>query len=254
MVGQNLADFWKVSKTQNLIKSLLYAMPRYRKRRYRRALVHAPAYTITRKLIKNLEWSRVADSEYYAASAEICLNPSNLTSDRAGSVITVKHLQVQLLNLPSVRYLNEAQREWQTGQFAGGWICVYVPEGTSPNRPFPDWQAGQNSYTLYEPNQFVLGTGTWLEGPRITSSTQALPAGGLRYERGGDVSAGRNMTLRVPLSRRLNPGDSIVMIYFLRSNADWTQQFSVEGCESIVTYASKQNSLVCSKLNFCPLF
>ena len=221
-------------------------MPRYRKRRYRRAVVHAPAYTVTRKLIKNLDWSRVADSEYYAASAQICLNPSNLTSDRAGSVITIKHLQVQLLNLPSVRYLNEEQREWQTGQFAGGWICVYVPEGTNPNRPFPDWQAGQNSYTLYEPNQFVLGTGTWLEGPRITSSTQALPAGGLRYERGGDVSAGRNMTLRVPLSRRLNPGDSIVMIYFLRSNADWTQQFSVEGCESVVTYASKQNSHVCS--------
>ena len=62
------------------------------------------------------------------------------------------------------------------------------------NRPFPDWQVGQNSYTLYEPNQFVLGTGTWLEGPRITSSTQALPAGGIRYERGGDTSAGRNMT------------------------------------------------------------
>ena len=61
-----------------------------------------------------------------------------------------------------MRYLNEEQREWQTGQFAGGWICVYVPEGTAVNRPFPDWQAGQNSYTLYEPNQFVLGTGTWV--------------------------------------------------------------------------------------------
>lgn len=253
MVGQNLADFWKVSKTQNLIKSLLYAMPRYRKRRYRRAVVSAPAYTITRKLIKNLAWSRVADSQYYVASAQICLNPSNLTSDRAGSVITIKHIQVQLLNLPSVRRLNEAQREWQTGQFGGGWICVYVPEGTSVNRPFPDWDAGKTSFSLYEPNQFVLGTGTWLEGPRISSSTQAIPAGGLRYESGGDTSAGRNMTLRVPLSRRLNPGDSIEMIYYMRSSADWTQEFSVDGCESIVTYASKQNSLVCSKLNFCPL-
>ena len=229
-------------------------MPRYRKRRYRRAIVHAPAYTITRKLVKNLDWSRIADSNYYAASAQICLNPSNLTSDRAGSVITVKHIQVQLLNLPSVSRLNEEQREWQTGQFAGGWICVYVPEGTSVNRPFPDWQPGKTSFTLYEPNQFVLGTGTWLEGPRISSSTQAIPAGGLRYESGGDTSAGRNMTLRVPLSRRLNPGDSIEMIYYACSSADFTQEFSVAGCESIVTYASKQNSLVCSKLNFCPLF
>lgn len=251
--GQNLADFWKVSKTQNLIKSLLYAMPRYRKRRYRRAVVSAPSYTITRKLVKNLAWTRVGDSQYYVASAQICLNPSNLTSDRAGSVITIKHIQVQLLNLPSVRRLNEQQREWQTGQFGGGWICVYVPEGTNVNRPFPDWDAGKTSFSLYEPNQFVLGTGTWLEGPRISSSTQAIPAGGLRYESGGDTSAGRNMTLRVPLSRRLNPGDSIEMIYYMRSSADWTQEFSVDGCESIVTYASKQNSLVCSKLNFCPL-
>lgn len=251
--GQNLADFWKVSKTQNLIKSLLYAMPRYRKRRYRRAVVSAPSYTITRKLVKNLAWTRVGDSQYYVASAQICLNPSNLTSDRAGSVITIKHIQVQLLNLPSVRRLNEAQREWQTGQFGGGWICVYVPEGTNVNRPFPDYDAGKTSFSLYEPNQFVLGTGTWLEGPRISSSTQAIPAGGLRYESGGDTSAGRNMTLRVPLSRRLNPGDSIEMIYYMRSSADWTQEFSVDGCESIVTYASKQNSLVCSKLNFCPL-
>ena len=154
---------------------------------------------------------------------------------------------MQLLNLPQCR-LNEEQREWQTGQFAAAG-SVYVPEGTNINRPFPDWAAGQSSYTLYEPNQFVLGTGTWLEGPRISSSTQALPAGGLRYESGGDTSAGRNMTLRVPLSRRLNPGDSIYMIYFVRSSADFTQEFSVDGCES-VTYASKQNSHVCFKLNF----
>ena len=80
-----------------------------------------------------------------------------------------------------------------------GSVCMCLRVLTNPNRPFPDWQAGQNSFTLYEPNQFVLGTGTWLEGPRITSSTQALPAGGIRYERGGDTSAGRNMTLRVPL-------------------------------------------------------
>ena len=75
-------------------------MPRYRKRRYRRALVHAPAYTVTRKLIKNIDWSRVADSEYYAGTAQICLNPSNLTSDRAGSVITIKHLHEPALSAP----------------------------------------------------------------------------------------------------------------------------------------------------------
>ena len=41
---------------------------------------------------------------------------------------------------------------------------MYVPEGNHPNKPFPDWGTGQSAYTLYEPNQNVLGSGTWLEG------------------------------------------------------------------------------------------
>ena len=43
------------------------------------------------------------------------------------------------------------------GSLAGGWICVYVPEGTSLNKPFPDYATGKDNYTFYEPNQFVLG-------------------------------------------------------------------------------------------------
>ena len=52
--------------------------------------------------------------------------------------------------------------DWSVRWWLDLCVCAW---GTNPNRPFPDWQAGQNSYTLYEPNQFVLGTGTWLEGP-----------------------------------------------------------------------------------------
>ena len=29
------------------------------------------------------------------------------------------------------------------GSLAGGWICVYVPEGTSLNKPFPDYATGK---------------------------------------------------------------------------------------------------------------
>ena len=47
------------------------------------------------------------------------------------------------------------------GSLAGGWICVYVPEGTVFNKPFPDYATGKDNYTFYEPNQFVLGHGTW---------------------------------------------------------------------------------------------
>ena len=141
-----------------------YAMPRYSKfrRRYRRRA--GPAYTVTRKLVKAGAFSRLAESQYYAASAKLCVNPSNLTSDRVGSIVTVKHIEVQLANLPTYFGINETQNVKEYGQLGGGWICVYVPEGTSPNKPFPDYDVGQSAYTLYEPNQNVLGSGTWLEG------------------------------------------------------------------------------------------
>ena len=89
------------------------------------------AYTVTRKLIKAGAFSRLADSQYYAASAKLCLNPSNLTSDRVGSIVTVKHIEVQLANLPTYFGVNEDQQIKEFGQLGGGWICVYVPEGTS---------------------------------------------------------------------------------------------------------------------------
>ena len=65
-------------------------MPRYSKfrRRYRRRI--GPAYSVTRKLVKAGAFSRIAESQYYAASAKLCVNPSNLTSDRVGSIVTVK--------------------------------------------------------------------------------------------------------------------------------------------------------------------
>ena len=74
-------------------------MPRYSKfrRRYRRRI--GPAYSVTRKLVKAGAFSRIAESQYYAASAKLCVNPSNLTSDRVGSIVTVKHIEVQLANL-----------------------------------------------------------------------------------------------------------------------------------------------------------
>ena len=111
-------------------------MPRYSKfrRRYRRRA--GPAYSVTRKLVKSSAFSRIAESQYYAASAKLCVNPSNLTSDRVGSIVTVKHIEVQLANLPTYFGINETQNVKEYGQLGGGWICVYVPEGTNPNKPF----------------------------------------------------------------------------------------------------------------------
>ena len=43
------------------------------------------------------------------------------------------------------------------------------------------------------------------------------------------------------LSKRLNPGDSIYMIYYAKGDPNLISGTSVEGCETIVSYASKAN-------------
>ena len=70
--------------------------------------------------------------------------------------------------------LNSDQNIVGHGTLAGGWICVYVPEGTALNKPFPDYGTGKDNYTFYEPNQFVLGAGTWLEGWQIYQTADIL--------------------------------------------------------------------------------
>ena len=79
---------------------------------------------------------------------------------------------------------------------------MYVPEGTSLNKPFPDYATGKDNYTFYEPNQFVLGSGTWLEGWQIYQTADinvVAKAGGLGVSQVPDTSAGNNMRDRVPL-------------------------------------------------------
>lgn len=223
-------------------------MPRYPRfrRRYRRR--SGPAYSITRKLIKAGAFSRIAESQYYAASAKLCINPSNLTSDRVGSIVTVKHIEVQLANLPTYFGVDEDHQIKEFGQLGGGWICVYVPEGTPPNKPFPDYDVGQSAFTLYEPNQNVLGSGTWLEGGAYSQTNNRatiIQTGVVATSRYSDTPAGNNMRIRVPLSRKLNPGDSIWMIFWVQTPIGTLASVSVEDIALTVTYASRANYDVC---------
>ena len=225
-------------------------MPRYSKfrRRYRRRI--GPAYTVTRKLVKAGTFSHLADSQYYAASAKLCVNPSNLTSDRVGSIVTVKHIEVQLANLPTYFGIDEEHQIKEYGQLGGGWICVYVPEGTSPNKPFPDYAPGQSAYTMYEPNQNVLGSGTWLEGGayrQTNNEATIVQTGVVATSRYSDTPAGNNMRIRVPLSRKLNPGDAIWMIFWVSTPIGTLSAVSVEDIALTVSYASRANYYVCSK-------
>ena len=52
-------------------------------------------------------------------------------------------------------------------------MCV-CSEGTSLNKPFPDYATGKDNYTFYEPNQFVLRHGTSLEGWQIYQTNDLL--------------------------------------------------------------------------------
>ena len=38
----------------------------------------------------------------------------------------------------------------------------------------PDYATGKDNYTFYEPNQFVLGHGSWLEGWQIYQTNDLL--------------------------------------------------------------------------------
>ena len=121
-------------------------------------------------------------------------------------------------------------------------LCV-CSEGTSLNKPFPDYATGKDNYTFYEPNQFVLGAGTWLEGWQIYQSNDILrvrDSGSVGISQVPDTSAGNNMRIRVPLSKKLNPGDAIYMIYYVVHTPNLANA-SVTGCSSVVKYASKAN-------------
>ena len=85
---------------------------------------------------------------------------------------------------------------------------MYVPEGTSLNKPFPDYGTGKDNYTFYEPNQFVLGAGTWLEGWQIYQTADILKvrdAGSVGISQVPDISAGNNMRIKVASVEEAKP-------------------------------------------------
>ena len=213
----------------------------YKRRSYRGP---KPAWTVNRKFCRNLTWNRLAqDADIYTAAVQLVYNPSVESSNQLGTILTVKHLEVQLQDLPTYFGLNTQTNIASHGTLGGGWICVFVPEGTQLNKPFPDYGTGKDNYTFYEPNQFVLGHGTWLEGWQIYQSNdvgKVSESGAFGIMQLPDTSGGNNMRIKVPLSKKLNPGDAIYMIYYVVHTPN-LQNASVSGCASVVKYASKAN-------------
>ena len=82
----------------------------------------------------------------------------------------------------------------------------------------------------------------WKAGRSIRLRTfwKVRDAGSVGISQVPDISAGNNMRIKVPLSKKLNPGDAIYMIYYVVHTPNLTNA-SVSGCSSVVKYASKAN-------------
>ena len=76
------------------------------------------------------------DADIYTAAVQLVYNPSVESSNQLGTILTIKHLEVQLQDLPTYYGLNQDTNVVGHGSLAGGWICVYVPEGTVLINPF----------------------------------------------------------------------------------------------------------------------
>ena len=73
-------------------------------------------------------------------------------------------------------------------------MCLKVPRLINPSRTM--LLERKDNYTFYEPNQFVLGHGTWLEGWQIYQTNDLLKvrdAGTVGISQVPDTSAGNNM-------------------------------------------------------------
>ena len=100
----------------------------YRRRGYRG---HKPSYTVNRKFCRNLTWNKLANDVIFIPrrfSWFIILVLSLAIS--LGLFLQLSTFEVQLQDLPTYYGLNQDTNVVGHGSLAGGWICVYVPEGT----------------------------------------------------------------------------------------------------------------------------
>ena len=105
-------------------------MPKYVYRRPRGYRSHKPSYTVNRKFCRNLTWNRLTqDSDIYTSAVQLVYNPSVESSNQLGTILTVKHLEVQLQDLPTYYGLNQEQNIVGHGTLAGGGVRQRRPSG-----------------------------------------------------------------------------------------------------------------------------
>ena len=63
---------------------------------------HKPSYTVSRKFCRNLTWNKLAnDADILRRGGSAVYNPSVESSNQLGTILTIKHLEVQLQDLPT---------------------------------------------------------------------------------------------------------------------------------------------------------
>ena len=122
---------------------------------------------------------------------------------RQQAVVVVPPVDVQ--GMRKVKHLTVSLTQIGGDQWAFHWALVFVPQGYTPNALYS--LTGSVSGSVYEPNQFVLNAGI------------------------ADPTAGP-VRIRSPISRNLNSGDAIYLVYGVTQAA--TGSVSVTG---IVRYA-----------------
>ena len=210
-------------------------MPRYRRRyvRYRRPKAQ---YSINRKLNSSGNFvQHSSESTIYIATQRLVTITSDSGNDAVlDSPATIRHITVDIQTIPTIQDVSSASRQKEIIFPAAGWICVFVPSGTNPREPFSG--AGDNIYnaTLYEPQNYVLGSGTISQGAQTV-----VPIAGVSQSTYG-VPGNYAKRIRVPLAKKLNPGDSIYMIYYLYNVPIQTGDVrDITPMETIVSYAVK---------------
>lgn len=183
-------------------------MPRkYRKKGYARPRNKS---TPVHKLltVDNADWKTEGNQIAYTTQLVYRNNTGDGVSSSGdpGTSRCVSHIGIDSIQWPTiVDNIGGNYIEYAPG---GGWILVYVPHGTAPSAPFDNQPASSDPY-LYEPQQNVLGYGTWIGGQEL-SVPQGTPL---------DVTvthpAGNNIRVRGRLSKRLQPGDEIYCVFYV---------------------------------------
>lgn len=217
-------------------------MARYRRRpRYFRR--RTANYTVQRRLLQSHAWQQsTVDPQHWVGTVKLLENHMDSDLDPTSSgICTISHLQCSIVKRPIFKFKTQWDNHYNYDIPAICWAIVYVPQGTQPNPPFSGTVANDNM-VFYEPNQFVLGAGVIPDAGNLFVNEAVQAQEATFNTRPG---AGNITRVRCPLSKKLNPGDSIWLVCSTTDQAfdqgAWIETPAENKIQLMVSYAVKYN-------------